>query len=76
MANNLAHLLYPQVILIAEDVSGFPGLCRPVVEGGIGFGFRLAMAVPDMWIKMLKEVRDEDWKVGDIAFQMTNRRYG
>jgi 1,4-alpha-glucan branching enzyme len=48
MANNLAHLLYPQVILIAEDVSGFPGLCRPVVEGGIGLGFRLAMAVPDM----------------------------
>jgi 1,4-alpha-glucan branching enzyme len=68
--------VYPEVILIAEDVSGFPGLCRPVEEGGIGFGFRLAMAVPDMWIKLLKEVRDEDWKVGEIAYQLTNRRRG
>lgn len=33
------------------------------------------MAVPDMWIKLLKEKKDEDWKVGDIAFQLTNRRY-
>lgn len=75
IANQLARLIYPQVILIAEDVSGFPGLCRPIEEGGIGFGFRLAMAVPDMWIKLLKEKKDEDWKVGDIAFQLTNRRY-
>jgi 1,4-alpha-glucan branching enzyme len=40
--------------LIAEDVSGFPGLCRPFEEGGIGFGFRLSMAIPDMWIKLIK----------------------
>jgi 1,4-alpha-glucan branching enzyme len=32
------------------------------------------MAVPDMWIKLLKEVKDEDWKVGDIAFKLTNNR--
>jgi 1,4-alpha-glucan branching enzyme len=30
IANQLAKQIYPQVILIAEDVSGFPGLCRPV----------------------------------------------
>lgn len=76
MANQLAKQIYPEVILIAEDVSGFPGLCRPVEEGGLGFGFRLAMAVPDMWIKLLKEVRDQDWKVGEIAYQLTNRRGG
>jgi 1,4-alpha-glucan branching enzyme len=35
----------------------------------------MAMAVPDMWIKLLKEQKDENWKVGDIAFQLTNRRY-
>lgn len=58
IANMLAKLIYPQVILIAEDVSGFPGLCRPIEEGGIGFGFRLAMAVPDMWIKLLKGEKD------------------
>lgn len=54
MANSLAKKIDPNVILIAEDVSGFPGLCRPSEEGGIGFLFRLAMAVPDMWIKLLK----------------------
>lgn len=58
IANQLAKVIYPQVILIAEDVSGFPGLCRPIEEGGIGFGFRMAMAVPDMWIKLLKEHKD------------------
>ena len=76
LANQLATLIYPQAILIAEDVSGFPGLCRPVADGGIGFGFRLAMAIPDMWIKLLKENKDEDWNVWDISHQLSNHRYG
>ena len=29
-----------------------PALCRPVPEGGGGFDYRLAMALPDMWIKV------------------------
>lgn len=29
-----------------------PAMCRPVSEGGIGFDYRLAMAIPDMWIKV------------------------
>ena len=29
-----------------------PTLCRPINEGGIGFDYRLAMALPDMWIKV------------------------
>ena len=37
-------------------MSGMPALCRPVADGGIGFDYRLAMALPDMWIKLLKEV--------------------
>ena len=43
------------MITIAEDVSGMPALCRPVEEGGGGFDYRLAMSIPDLWIKMLKE---------------------
>lgn len=54
VANLLAKNIYPEAILIAEDVSGFPGLCRDLEDGGIGFNYRLAMAVPDMWIKLLK----------------------
>ena len=63
------------VISMAEDVSGMPGLCRPVWEGGLGFDYRLAMAVPDMWIKMLKEQRDEEWDMGHIAHTLLNRRW-
>ena len=48
---------------------------RPVNEGGIGFDYRMAMAIPDMWIKMLKECKDEDWNMGTIWWALTNRRY-
>ncbi|RKP36917.1 glycoside hydrolase superfamily [Dimargaris cristalligena] len=75
IANYMLHSLYPHVLTIAEDVSGMPALCRPVEEGGVGFDYRLAMAIPDMWIKLLKEVRDEDWKMGDITFNLVNRRW-
>lgn len=52
-----------------------PALCRPVQEGGVGFDYRLAMAVPDMWIKMLKEQSDDEWKMGDVVHTLTNRRH-
>lgn len=75
LANDLIHTLYPEAISIAEDVSGMPTLCRKVDEGGIGFDYRLSMFIPDMWIKHLKEFKDEDWNMGNIAFNLTNRRY-
>jgi len=62
-------------ILIAEDVSGRPGLCRPVREGGVGFHARLGMAAPDFWIKLLKEVPDEHWGMMDMVKALCNRRY-
>ena len=75
LANELTHRLFPDAITIAEDVSGMPGLCRPVAEGGVGFDFRLAMAIPDFWIKTLKHTRDEHWKMTDIRHALCNRRY-
>ncbi|KAI6229881.1 1,4-alpha-glucan branching enzyme [Aphelenchoides fujianensis] len=76
LANHIVHKLYPEVITIAEEVSGMPGLCRPVDEGGQGFDYRLAMALPDLWIKILKHTRDEDWPIAEIVHQLENRRYG
>lgn len=61
---------------IAEDVSGMPTLCLPISKGGIGFDYRLSMAIPDMWIKILKHQRDEEWDLGNIVFTLTNRRHG
>jgi len=62
-------------VTIAEEVSGMPALCRPVEEGGQGFDYRLAMAIPDLWIKILKHTADEDWKIGDIVQTLENGRY-
>ncbi|KAF8929225.1 alpha-1,4-glucan branching enzyme, partial [Haplosporangium gracile] len=75
LANDMLHKLYPESITIAEDVSGMPTLCRPVTEGGVGFDYRLSMAIPDMWIKLLKEKSDDEWDIGNIVFTLTNRRY-
>lgn len=54
LANDLLHTIHPDGISIAEEVSGMPALCRPLAEGGFGFDFKLGMAIPDMWIKLLK----------------------
>jgi len=75
LANHMLHKLYPNIITIAEDVSGIPGLCRSVKEGGIGFDYRLGMASPDKWIELLKHKADEDWDMVDIVHTLTNRRY-
>ncbi|KAL6736172.1 hypothetical protein Aduo_006554 [Ancylostoma duodenale] len=76
LANDFLHKKYPQIVTIAEEVSGMPALCRPVDEGGQGFDYRLAMALPDMWIKILKHMKDEDWKINDIVHTLENRRWG
>ena len=76
IANELAHTLNPAAVTIAEDVSGMPGLARPVSEGGLGFDYRLAMGVPDFWIKLLKETPDEGWNLGAIYTELLNRRPG
>ncbi len=73
LANTLIHKVKPHSVTIAEDVSGMPGLCRPVREGGIGFDYRLAMAIPDYWIKVLKEKKDEEWDIHELWSVMTDR---
>lgn len=73
LANRLVHDLNPSAVTIAEDVSGMPGMCVPTEMGGVGFDYRLGMAVPDFWIKLLKEVPDEDWDIWQMWNMMTDR---
>lgn len=75
LANYLIKSLSPKYIAIAEDVSGMPTLCLPTAIGGVGFDYRLGMAIPDMWIKMLKEQSDDEWDMGHVAYILTNRRH-
>ena len=74
LANDLARQVNPNAITIAEDTSALPGLCLPVADGGVGFDYRLAMGEPDMWIRLLKEVRDEDWDMWMLWNELTGRR--
>lgn len=75
LANELIHKLLPDAMTVAEDVSGMPTLCRAISDGGIGFDFRLSMFLPDLWIKNLKELKDEEWNMGQLVHSMTNRRW-
>ncbi len=75
LANKLIHEVKPGAISIAEEVSGMPGLCRPPMEGGFGFDFRMAMGIPDFFIKILKEQRDEEWDVFEFWKVVSDRRY-
>ncbi|KAH3744490.1 1,4-alpha-glucan branching enzyme [Pelomyxa schiedti] len=89
LANDVIHAVRPSALTIAEEVSGFPGLCRPLSEGGVGFDYRLQMACPDLWISLLKEfkvqqyllfikteiIEDDDWRMDRIAWTLGNRRW-
>jgi len=66
LANTLVHKLNPKAVTIAEDVSGMPGMCRRIGDGGIGFDYRLGMAIPDHWIRILKEQKDEEWNIHEL----------
>lgn len=74
LANRLIHKHKPDAITIAEEVSGMPGLASAFKDGGFGFDYRLAMNIPDYWIKTIKECKDEDWSVSGILWETTNRR--
>ncbi|TRM68156.1 glycoside hydrolase family 13 protein [Schizophyllum amplum] len=76
LANDAVHTMYPTSLTIAEDVSGMPLLCIPTDKGGVGFDYRLSMAVPDMWIKLLKHKADDEWDLGNIVHTLVNRRHG
>ncbi len=75
LANKLIHTINPKAVSIAEDVSGMPGLCQPIHEGGIGYDYRLAMGIPDYWIKLLKEQPDEQWDIHQLYQTILDRKF-
>ncbi len=74
LANELIHEYNPKAITVAEDMSGMPGMCIKIKDGGIGFDYRLSMGVPDLWIKTLKECSDENWDVFKLWYELIGRR--
>lgn len=76
LANELVHSVNPAALTVAEDMSGRPGLCLPPEEGGAGFDMRLAMGVPDLWIREAKAADYTSWSVGEIWYELTTGRPG
>jgi 1,4-alpha-glucan branching enzyme len=74
LANEVIHAVKPSAITIAEDVSGMPGLAAPQKDGGYGFDYRLAMGIADCWVKLAEKVPDENWHMGEMWYELTNRR--
>lgn len=74
LANKLIQQVKPGAVSIAEDMSGYPGIASPIESGGIGFTHRLAMGVPDYWIKTIKELPDEGWNMGKLYHELTSKR--
>ncbi len=74
LANEVIHRIRPDAMTVAEDISGMPGLALPIVDGGIGFDYRFAMGVPDYWIRLVKDTPDENWSMGHLWYELTNRR--
>ncbi|WP_071146548.1 alpha amylase C-terminal domain-containing protein [Bacteroides ihuae] len=74
LANEMIHQVNPTAITVAEEVSGMPGLAVKVEDGGYGFDYRMAMNIPDYWIKTIREKIDEDWKPSSMFWEVTNRR--
>lgn len=74
LANCLIHEVNKNTVTIAEEVSGMPGLAAKFKDGGYGFDYRMAMNIPDYWIKTIKELPDEAWKPSSIFWEIKNRR--
>ncbi len=75
LSNKLIHEVNPKAITIAEEMSGMPGLAEPTEYGGMGFDYRLAMGIPDYWIKIIKEVSDENWDVTRLFHELISKRH-
>jgi 1,4-alpha-glucan branching enzyme len=75
LANKLIHEIRPDSLTVAEEMSGMPGTATPLEDGGLGFDYRLAMGTPDYWIKVIKEVPDEQWDVSNLFYELSRKRH-
>ena len=74
LANKMIHEFRPHALTIAEEMSGMPGLAADTASRGYGFDYRLSMGVPDFWIKLVKEIVDENWDMGNILHELSQHR--
>ncbi len=74
LANSLIKEIRPDALIVAEDMSGMPGMCLPIEDGGVGFDYRLAMGIPDFWINTLSKRTDENWGMWKMWHELSTGR--
>ena len=78
LANLLAkRALQPPLLTVAEESSGYPGLCAPTHAWGAGFDYRMAMGIPDLWgreLALAHAPADAPLPVCEIADELTRAR--
>jgi 1,4-alpha-glucan branching enzyme len=69
--NDLVHRYYPGVVMIAEESTSFPGVSRPVQDGGLGFDYKWNMGwMHDTLRYFQKEPIHRKWHQNDLTFGM------
>ncbi|KAI5409259.1 hypothetical protein KIW84_054894 [Lathyrus oleraceus] len=74
MANEILHVLHPNIVTIAEDATYYPGLCEPTSQGGLGFDYYVNLSAPEMWSTFLETVPDHEWSMTKIVNTLISKK--
>ncbi|KAL5077460.1 hypothetical protein RYX36_016444 [Vicia faba] len=74
MANEILHVLHPNIVTIAEDATYYPGLCEPTSQGGLGFDYYVNLSAPEMWSTFLETVPDHEWSMTKIVNTLVSKK--
>ncbi len=69
--NESLYLHHPDVQIIAEESTAWPGVSKPTANGGLGFGFKWDMGwMHDTLEFFAKDPVHRNWHLGELTFRM------
>jgi len=69
--NEQVHRYHPGALMIAEESTSFPGVTKPVADGGLGFDYKWNMGwMHDTLKYFAKEPVYRKWQQNDLTFGM------
>lgn len=77
LANSLLAALLPedQRLSIAQECTGYPTLCRPVAQGGLGFDYRLDSSLSQSLRRLIRQSgrRHGRWMTAQVLWALANK---